>query len=277
MAGTPYVTAAEFEAHPTYLDLDDLRSGIADAGAQTAELTNILLMASSWADGQCNQSLAAHRVVRRTRGRIGRDGILTVFPGDRPVLAVESIAYGTTVNRMNTLPAPNAWVGDDQSIQVPAGRIAPRGQVHVEITYIAGWVSTVLADAAWEDASTLAVDDATGILPGASYRLWSPGAEETVTVSPAWTPAPGSAVIPLDAPTRHSHSAGDGLSGMPAAMRLAVINYTVSQLMRPDTSAEDSYPDTTMSPATRKRDSRKDGSGLVTEGERLLAPFVRRM
>jgi hypothetical protein len=282
MAATPYVTAAEFTAHPTYLDLETLRSGVMDPAAQTAELTNVLLMASGWADNECNQPLGAHRVDLSTQGRIDQDGNLIVFPSDRPVLSVAAVSYGSTFSRMSYLAAPVARVDKNQTIYIPVGGVATRGRVWVDITYTAGWVSTLLAADASSGATSLTVADPTGILPGASHRLWEPGSEETVTVSPTWIPPaattlPAPTAVPLAAPTVFAHTKGSGWSGMPADMRLAIVNYTVGQLMRPDTAAEDSYPDTSLSPATRQQDSRKDGSGLVAEAERILGSYARRM
>jgi hypothetical protein len=282
MAGTPYVTAAEFAAHPTYLDLQTLRSGIMDPAAQTAELTNVLLMSSAWADNVCNQPLGAHRVDLGTQGRIDGDGNLIVFPSDRPVLSVAAASYGSTLSRMAYVATPAARVDKNQTIIIPVGGVVNRGRVWVDITYTAGWVSTLLAADATAGATSLTVADPTGILPGAAYRLWEPGSEETVTVSPTWTPpavttTPTPVAVPLAAPTVHAHTGGAGWSGMPADMRLAVVNYTVAQLMRPDTAAEDSYPDTSLSAGTRENDSRKDGSGLVREAERILSSYARRM
>jgi hypothetical protein len=283
MAATPYVTAAEFVAHPTYLDVEALRPGVMDPDAQTAELTNILLMSSAWADSVCNMaSLAAHRVDLSTQGRVDGAGNLVVFPSDRPVIAVDAVSYGSTFSRMAYVPQPKARVDKNQTIYVPVGGAPVRGRVWVDITYTAGWVSTLLAGDAFDGVTSLTVLDATGIMPGASYRLWEPGVEETVTVAPTWTPpdlsAPtGPVAVPLTAPTVHAHNEGAGWSGMPADMRLAVVNYTISQLMRPDTAAEDSYPDAALPAGTRQQDSRRDGSGLVREAERILGSYARRM
>jgi len=281
MPVTPYVTAAEFTAHPTYLDLDDLRSGIPSTDAQTAELTNILLMSSAFADEHCNQPLGAHQVRHRTTGYIDRAGNLVVFPGDRPVRSVEAVSYGLFPN-LTTVSAPTYRVDANQTIRVHVGQGAVRGRVDVDLTYTAGWVSTLLTEDAVDGVTSLTVADPTGILPGDSYRLWEPGSEETVTVAASYAPPPVTApptvtAVPLAAPTRFAHTAGSGWSGMPGDMRLAVVNYTISQLMRPDTAAEDSYPDTSLASGTREQDSRKDGSGLVREAERLLNPFARRM
>lgn len=279
---TPYVTAAEFTAHPTYLDLGDLRSGISEPEAQTAQLSNMLLVSSAWADGKCHQPLAAHQVTLNTQGRVDSDGNLVIYPSHRPVLAVTEVAYGATFTRMTAVTSPACWVKKDQTILIPVGGARLGSRMYVNLTYIAGWVSTLLAADADQGASSLTVADPTGILPGASYRLWEPGSEETVTVSSAYIPPtvtapPTPTSVPLAAPAVFAHTEGAGWSGMPGDMRLAVINYTISQLMRPDTAAEDAYPDTSLSAGTRKEDSRKDGSGLVAEAVRLLNQFARRM
>lgn len=279
----PYVTAAEFAAHPTYLDLDDLRSGITDEAAQTAELTNLLLMASAWADGECNQPLGAHQVVAETRGRVDRSGVLRLHASRGPVLSVTGLSYGPDPFSLSAVASPQ-WKpeGETQNIlfSIGSGTVLPGAWLSAQMTYIAGRVSTLLAASATAGATSLAVADPTGILPGARYRLWEPGAEETVTVSgsfvpPVVTAPPVQTSVPLAAPTLFDHSTGAGWSGMPGDMRLAVILYAVSQLLRPDTSREDSYPDTSLSSGTRQRDPRQDGSGMVAEAQRLLNQFTR--
>jgi hypothetical protein len=152
--------------------------------------------------------------------------------------------------------------------------------VFVQLTYTAGWVATQLTASALAGATTLTVADPTGILPGQSYRIWEPGFEEDVTVATSWVPPAASAPIAptsvtLASPTTFAHAAGHDVSGMPSDMRLAVTNYAVSALMRPDTSHEDSYPDTPLSSGTRQKDPRQDGSGLVKEAERILSRYQR--
>lgn len=279
----PYVSAAEFAAHPTYLDLDDLRVGVPDDEAQAGELVNLLLMASGWADRTCNQVLAAHQVTLTAEARVDRDGNLAVPLPNFPFLALQALSYGRSFTALSAAATSTVRVRKGRVLLVPIGGALPAGtSLYVDGLYTAGYVNTVLSAPADTGATTLSVADPTGILPGATYRLWEPGAEEAVTVDPAWTPPavtapPTAATVALAAPTRYGHTAGGGWSGMSADMRLAVTNYTVSQLMRPDTAAEDSYPDTHLSSGTRKKDARQDGSGLVKEAERLLNPYARRV
>lgn len=294
MPTVPYVTTAAFGAHPTYLDLGDLRSGDSSATDQTGELNNLLVMASAWADNYCEQPLAAHQNTQQQRARCDRYGFLKLHPDHTPILSFTSLAYGYTPSAMTTLTdLSDLWIEDGRNIVIPLaggtgawsgslqfGAPAAGSELFVRVTYLAGWVSTTLGAGAAAGATALQVADPTGILPGQTYRIWEPGSEETVTVSTTWTPPavttpPTPTSVPLAVATGNAHTAGMGLSGMPADVHLAVISYAVSQLMRPDTASEDSYPDTRFASGTRQTDSRKDGSGLVVEAERLLEPFRR--
>lgn len=295
MPTAPYVSTAAFTAHPTYLDLDDLRYGSSLASDQTAELTNILLMASDWADNYAEQPLAAHVVVQRTRIRADRYGNLRLHLDNSPYLGLVQVGYGYTPTSLTMLTSPSLWVENNNLVVgISAGAGPWSGSLQfgfpgsgaplfVQVAYTAGWVATQLTAAASQGATSVTVADPTGIQPGGQYRIWEPGAEETVTVSPSWTPptitvppgVPSPTAVTLASPTAFAHTAGQDFSGMPSELRLAVINYAVSQLMRPDTAAEDAYPDTHMASGTRQADTRQDGSGLVAEAERILEKFRR--
>lgn len=301
MLPSPYVAPDEFRAHPTYLDLDDLRSGSSSAADQEAELNNVLLTASSWADGYCNgtadHTLAAQAVRQRTRGRYDRNGLLKIHPDRGPVRSVSSLGWGLTPTALTTAAAPDYWdENDGRTLVFPqaaggAGAwsgalqfntVRPGGEVFLQIDYVAGWVATQLGAPAAPGDRSLTVADATGVQPGETYRLWTPGAEEFVTVSAAYTPpAPvfpavsQPATVPLAGPLAGTHPAGVSFSGMSSDMRLAVIQYATALLLRPDTTSEDSFPDTPYSSNTRRNEPRRDGSGLVKEAERLLNGYRR--
>jgi len=292
MITTPYVSVAAFKAHPTYLDLDDLRYGDPSSADQDAQLNDLLLMSSSWADGYCEQPLLAHQNTQNLRTRFDRDGNLKIHPDHTPVLSVASVAYGYTPTSLTTFANPSVWSEDGRNLVIAIGSGGPWtgslqfGQpasgypVYTQVVYTAGWVATILGADTTTGATSLTAADPTGIQPGQSLRIWQPGREETVTVSSTYTPAPVTspptpAAIPLASPTLFAHSAGSDLTNMEHDTRLAIVNYTVAQLLRPDTAAEDSYPDTRMASGTRQTDSRKDGSGLIDEAERLLERLRR--
>jgi hypothetical protein len=294
VAGVPYVSAAAFRAHPTYLDTDGLNlPGAGDPDAQTAELTNRLLAASEWADDECDQPLSAHLYTQRERVFCGRDGMLTLHADHGPIVRVLSVGYGYTPGALTTLDSPTVWVEQDTNIVVSLanagttawsgslqfGSPAVGGDVYAQISYVAGRVATVLDAAASEADTSILVEDPTGIEPGGTYRIWEPGSEESIVVDPTWTAplpstTPAPAAVSLLRPLRYAHQPGHDVSGLPADVRLAVVQHTISQLLRPDSTAEDEYPDNA-SASTRSDDSRTRGMGLLQEARRTLASFRR--
>jgi hypothetical protein len=290
---TPYVSAAYFTAHPTYLDLGDLRYGDSSQADQTAQLVDLLLMSSAWADGYCEQPLSAHQNVQNLRTRFARDGTLRIHPDHTPVQSVTQVGYGYTPTALTTITNPSVWSEDDRNLVIQvAGASGPWAgslqfgvpttgyPVYTQVTYTAGFVATTLNADAPAGAGSLLVTDPTCVQPGGVYRIWEPGREESVTVASSFVPPavavpPVATSVPLAAPTLFAHTAGQDFTNMEHDARLAIVNYTVAQLLRPDTAAEDSYPDTRMASGTRQTDSRKDGSGLIDEAERLLERFRR--
>lgn len=290
MPNAPYVSPAAFRAEPTYLDTDGLRVDDPDPAAQTAALANILLKASAWADNQINQPFGAHVWTQRCRARVNRAGNLAFHSDHGPVIAVTSVGYGLAPNALTTLPGTGAWVEDDVNVVVPLGGstawsgslqfgLPLSGEVFVQATVTAGFVATVLASAATAGATSLTIADPTGIMPGGQYRIWEPGLEETVTVSPAWTPPaatvpPPATAVPLAAPTSFDHLAGHDFSGLPAEVRTAISQYATALLMRPDSTAEDEFPNTSLGSDTRRNDPR-NGTGLIADAARTLSSYGR--
>ncbi|MGV9427058.1 hypothetical protein ACWDO7_22580 [Streptomyces sp. NPDC003656] len=296
MALTPYVSAAAFRAHPSSVDTEGLNSTLTALGspdAQTAELTNLLLAASEWADNELDQPLAAHLYTQRERVFAGRNGQLTLHADHGPVIEVTEVGYGYSPGALTTLASPTVWVEQDTNLVVSLdstgsvgwsgslqfGSPAMGGDVYLQTTYVAGHVATVLAETADQDDTTITVLDPTGIVPGGTYRIWEPGAEETIVVDPTWvrpdpSPTPGPATVALARPLRTAHQAGHDVSGLTADVRKAVILHTISQLLRPDSAAEDEYPDNA-SASTRRDDPRPTGMGLLKEARRILAGYGR--
>lgn len=294
MPSTPYVSAAAFKAHPTYLDTDGLVSGNPYPEAQDAELTNLLLQASAWADNECDQPLGAHLKTQSARTRTDQAGMLRIHADHGPVGTVASLAYGWSPTSLTTLDSPSVWVEDGANLVITLGGAStawtgslqvgfgagPGSETFVQLSYVAGFVATQLSAAATAAATSITVADPTGIEPGGTYRIWEPGREETITVSPSWQPPapslmPVPATVLLAAPTVFDHEAGHDVSNLPADVRLAVVLYTISLLMRPDSSAEDEFPDASMNSSTRGKDSRTTGQGLVTEARRILTSYQR--
>ncbi|MCX5209815.1 hypothetical protein OG689_11015 [Kitasatospora sp. NBC_00240] len=292
MPNRPYVSTAAFKAHPTYLDLDGLRSGSSSSDEQDAELTNILLMASQWADNEIDMPLGAHSWTQRCRSRVDRQGNLRFHAEHSPVLSVGAVGYGYSPTTLTTAAGPPAWVEDGANLVVALsasggawsgslqfGAPTSAGEVFVQAQYAAGRVATILSQPALAGATTLTVEDPTGILPGESYRIWEPGVEETITIADTWTPttpgtAPAPTAVPLANPALFVHTAGSDVSGLTADQRLAVTHYATSLLMRPDVAAESSYPGAAPSSSVRSKQGRT-AEWYAQEARRILASYGR--
>lgn len=294
MPATPYVSTAAFRAHPTYLDTDGLVTGNPYPDAQTAQLNSLLLQASAWADNECGQPLGAHLYTQSTRVRTDRAGMLRIHADHGPVRAVTALSYGWSPTSLTAVDSPSVWVEDGSNLVITLGGSStawtgslqvgfgagPGSEIFVRVSTVAGFVATQTSAATVAGATSISVADPTGIEPGGSYRIWEPGREETVTVSPLWQPPPASSIpapaaVLLAAPTVFGHDIGHDVSGLPGDVRLAVVKYTIALLLRPDTTAEDEFPDSSTNSSTRGKDSRRTGLGLVDEARKILNSYQR--
>lgn len=292
----PYLTAAQFEAYPTWLDLDNLVPGGA-AGLQTDALADVLLAASTWAIGECsNMPLHAHYVQNeRLRTRPGNTGRIYIKPRDIPVRAITALSWGCDPSALTADPLPDAsmWLEDGREVSfVPGGGVAqftgpaiqfgsptlPGTQVYVNWSYVAGYPSTTLSSVA-QGASTVTVADPTGILPGDVLRIYDVGASEALTVASTYAPAlptvpPTATAIPIAGTTAHAHAAGTGITGMPRQLLQAIYAYGVALLMRDDVSGEE--PVSAFGPAARTTSGQRGGAaaGLVNDARGWLARFA---
>lgn len=285
----PYVTPASFKAYPTFLDYGLLNTGSTLAADQDAELLNVLLKASAWASFTiCNQPLHAHSITQNMRLRASSDGLLKWHPSDNPVRLITAFSYGYSPGVPNLRAVTDLsqqWIEEDSQVVMPFGPLgpgfssiqfsppSPSNELYTQWTYLAGYSNSTLASIANSGTASVTPRDVTGILAGDVLRIWEPGKEEAVQVGPGYVT--GAAVVPLTANLAITHAAGAGISAMPPDVLQAVVNYTVALLMRPDSTAEDQFPDNAPSTGTRGRDARKSSGGLIAEATRLLSNYAR--
>lgn len=293
MLTLPYVTTASFKAYPTFLDVMNLRSGDSSAADQDQELYDILLMASTWADNYVEMSagdgtLTAHTRSEVARVRTDRTGRISYHPNHIPVTSLTALSAGASPNSLTAVPdLSNFWIegGGRQIVGWPGGQASPglamlqfgpattTSELFTQWTYVAGYPNTLLAAAASQGATSIQVQDATGITAGTVLRVWEPGLEEAVTVANSYT---SGTTLPLLAGLRNAHAntVPTGVSGLPADVHLAVILYAAALLQRPDSETEDSFPSAHVAPNSRVGHN-VDGSGFVSEAELLLEPYRR--
>lgn len=282
----PYVTVPEFRAAPTWLDSDDLIPG-GTSTKQDNELYNVLLRASAQVDTTVMQRLGGHTAVEQLRSRTDRQGMLSIHPSNNPVRKVTAVSYGPDPTSLTALTdLSGVWIEDARQVTVAAPTRAnwagflqfgppagPSGLTWMQLTYTAGYASATLTGTANSGTSTLPVSNPAGIMPGDVLRVWDPGVEEAVTVAAGYTV--GSTSVPLASPLTQTHSAGAGVSGLPADIHQAVICHTVALLLREDVASEAPFADSQYGPSARRATSGGKAGGLLDEAERLLMPYRR--
>lgn len=296
----PYVTPGMFQGFPTWLDLDNLVPG-GVASMQADELADVLLQASDWAVGACeNMPLHGHLVSgENLRAPLKAGGRVHVRPRHVPVRAVTALSWGGDPSSMNpvALPDSSMWFEDGRQMswrlgggiaqfRGPAlefgGRTGVPGTVYVNWSYVAGFPSALLSSPVTATAMSVTVDDPAGILPGDVLRVYDLGQSEALTVAASYVPAvptvpPTATAIPLAAPVANPHIAGTGVTGMPRKVLQAVIAYAVALLMREDVSGDE--PASPFGPAARTTGSERGGqaAGLVNDAYGWLAPYAPTM
>lgn len=281
----PYLSLNEFKNAPTALDYGNLVVG-GNQSAQDAELSNAITRASSWIDQYCNQIIGATVDVEQQRVRIGGDGSLRVHPKYFPIVALTDFNYGATPNDMTAVPDCSiAWL-EEQSIVMPYTQLpttmssqgplsfgfanTPGGTMYVNYTYVNGYANTQLASAADAADTTIIVDDATGIVPGESLKIFDGAKTENIEVDSTYVY--GSTTVPLAEPLVYAHATTSSVSALPAAIKEAAILVTSAYLkIRGDAAL---IMDVTTRPGQQIDGSQKVGSDIA-HAQQLLLPFRR--
>lgn len=236
-----YLTVAEFKNAPTSIDFDNLVVG-GNANAQDAELSRVILRASSFMDEYLNQNLCASRITETQRTRMTPQGYIALHPYQSPIIALEAFEYGSSPQQMTTLTDPSTAWFETQQLIIPLsvlsnnwssqgplafGGFVGYGQIFTEYTYVAGFVNTTIVSGA-AAASTLVVADPVGIVPGQFLRIYDGASTESVTVASTYTY--GSTTVPLTAPLIYTHADGAAIGNMPNAIKQACILITTAFL-----------------------------------------------
>jgi hypothetical protein len=233
----PYLTVAEYKNAPTSIDYDNLVVG-GNANAQDAELARVIMRATSYLNEYLNQDLHAESVTETQRTRIGSQGYIFLHPNKNPIISLSSFQWGTDPNGLQTLNDPSQCWFEDQQIVIPLSQInttytsqgplafgtyGPRVPIFTKYSYIAGYVNTTCTGTL--GASSITVTNASGILPGAQYRIIDGANSELVTVASSYTY--GATTVPLTAPLVHNHTLAS-FSNMPFAVKQATILMTTA-------------------------------------------------
>lgn len=235
----PYLSLQEYKNAPTALDYGNLVQG-GNQAAQDAELTNAITRASSHIDQYCNQILSATVDTEQQRTRFRTDGTVAIHPKYWPVVALTNLSVGGYPNQLTAVSDPSlAWL-EEQSIIYPlsSGQTTWSSQgalsfafpangrqvAYVNYTYINGYPNAAIAANSSVGATSITVNDPTGITAGESLTIYDGASTERVTVSSSYTF--GSSTVTLAAGTLYAHTAGVNISALPAAIKQAAILIT---------------------------------------------------
>lgn len=297
LSAVPFVSVAGFKAHPTYLDLQNLRSADSSAPDQDVELLNILAQASNWAEnGFCHQPLQAHLQQDTARVRPSRNGDLVLYPSHTPVRRLISYQYQAGIGQPAVSAVnPSYWMEDNRQLIVNLGGPGFQSwgpgplqfnqpmsgqELYTTWQYVAGFCNTLLAVTVAPGASSITVTDPTGLEPGDVVRIWDPGKEEVLVVSPSYTPVPVyppvQTSIPLVSPVMNAHTASTtaglqvSVSNLPADAYLGIVYLGIDILQRFG-SSDPKWPGMAVPSATVPRDV--PSNTWMLRAMELLAPY----
>lgn len=245
----PYLTVAEYKNAPTSIDYDNLVVG-GNAGAQDAELARVILRATSFLDEYLNQNLVAQTYTETQRTRFTPNGFIALHPNNSPVISLQSFQYGADPTNLVTLPDCSTSWFENQQIIIPISQLSltysSQGPlsfggassnvypIFAKYNYTAGYVNNPIATAT-AAATSMTVQDATGITAGAKYRIYDGANSETITVASNYTY--GSTTVPLASALLFTHASGVTFGNLPNAIKEAAILVTTSFLrVRGDSS-----------------------------------------
>ena len=218
---TPYLTVAEWQAAPTAVDMTDLVPGGTEQ-QQTQALVDCIARASSWIDDECQQILAATVDTAAGRFRIDRYGMCRIPLPFKPVLEVQSITAGMTVNTLTAVSdLSTVEFGQHGTIAVPLPAFCVGDRPYVQVSYVNGWPNTTTTASTAVGASTLAAASTVGIYPGTALTVYDGSSTEQITAS-----AVTATTITLTAPLAYAHTAGTSVSALPPKVKQACILLT---------------------------------------------------
>lgn len=218
-----YVTNQEFIDSPTGMNLTNIVPGGTSA-QQSQALTRLLQRSSDIVDRFCYQTLYAEQRTDTFRVWPDNEGSLVIRANKFPVQSVSSFAYQTTPQAGYTSVDLTTVMIDPGVSPILVRAYGNYGwyrsfpKLIVQMTYIAGFVNTTLAQSYSAPTSTLTVVDATGIVAGQVLPIEDSVNSENVTVLSV-----SGNVITLTAPTVNTHTQGAGVSLIPQVVKEATV------------------------------------------------------
>lgn len=237
---SPYLTVAEYKNAPTALNVSNLVAG-GNLASQDAELSTVIMRASSYMNEYFNQNLVAATNTETQRTRITPQGWISLHPNNSYLIALTDFQYGIDPLNLITLPDVSKVWFEQQQIIIPlyqnwmssAGPLSlgfppsNRSQIFCKYTYVSGFVNTLCTGT--QGATTVTVADGTGVQVGANMTIYDGHLTEQVTVDSSYVF--GSTTIPITQPLQYNHN-NVAFGNLPDAVKQACILLTSAFIKR---------------------------------------------
>ena len=272
----PYITAAEYEASPTGVNVSQLvPRGTPEQNADALNVT--ISRASGFVDSFCRQVLAATTDIQSGRYRIQRTGFLRIPAERSPIIAVNSLKVGFSPSSLTTFgDMSDVWI-DRKVVTFPIQTVKMQplvnalytdGRAYAIMEYVNGYANTLTTADSTAGATTLSVDSTLGIVAGMEITIYDPAYTEVMTVASVTTSA-----VTFTSPLAYAHVAGVSVSTLPPAVKQAVVLLTSSLIKTRGSEAIVMNSMRAMPSSTV--DSESGGIAEIKLAKELLAPFVR--
>lgn len=232
-----YLTAAEFQNHPTGLNVANLIPNGSPA-QNTAELTLLTQLASSYLEQHTYSAYYARTITNETDTFYPTAaGQLEVRLEYFPIISVTSAQWSQQSNYWQsidlnqttlfpTFEKGHKFLAYDYPYSVFVGWGQPA--LSVQTTYVAGYPNMALTGAVTAGEATATVDTVLGVNPGDTVTFFDGVSQETAIVETADTTTN---VLTFTASLQFNHAIGVRVSELPYALTLAAI-YATSWLIK---------------------------------------------
>ena len=243
----PYVSLSEVKFSPTASAID-FTNLIEDASqaVQDRALTELIVRASSKADNYTMGvygSLCATSNTENGRYYMNRMGEIVINPYFTPIIAVSAFSAGwgpgnglqpITLSTSNCSIERTQFIITSQStmglyfgnLGIVGGNMQSGTEIFCQWTYVNGWANTFTNTTSNAGASSVTVNNVTGIYPGQFLTIWDGQKDEYVQVSTSW--AVGNTTLTFTNPLQYAHGSGVNISALPASVKQAVIHLVVA-------------------------------------------------
>ena len=245
----PYVSLNEVKFSPTaaIIDFTNLIEDASQA-VQDRALYELIVRASSKADSYTMGvygSLCATSNTENGRYYMNRMGQIVINPYFTPILEIQEFLAGwgpgdglqnISLTSSNCAIERTQFIITSQStmglyfgnLGIVGGNMQSGTEIFCQWTYINGWANTFTNSTSNIGATSITVNNVTGIYPGQNLTIWDGQQDEYVQVSASWVP--GNTTLLLAKPLVYRHGSGVNISALPASIKQAVIHFIVAMI-----------------------------------------------